>query len=361
MKESLRYLNKLNYKFWSRISISTSADTKSLSVFRIIAGLFLLCITFSNYIWIAEVPQALFEPPVISIVSLFSRIPGTSFFVILNGLILLFALCITLGIKTRIATFAYLITYMIAANFQYSFSKIDHGSTLYLALIFCMGFSNWGHYLAVIPDKINSDEFNKRALSLLGLLICFAFFTAGFEKAFRWLNFNMNSSGSAAWYYSQIQFRKLLLAPYIPQFLPFWGFKIMDYIAILFELTPIFFLLKSKKAWGIWLILACSFHACNALMFNINFVSFSIVYLAFVDFSFLFDRIQKLMSMRLTQIIIAIILLVIVFTRIYTLSHGIESTNIFLENKLTAYNLYFSLAAWVIIITLLYKREISKH
>lgn len=183
MKKLSYHLNNLNKLFWSKVVESTRVDEKSLSAFRIISGLFLLCFSFPYFVWIEDVPQAFYEPPVLTLTSLYDGFPKSPFFLIVNVLLLILAVCITVGVRARFSSILYLLFLYIAASFHFSFGKIDHGFIFYFMLLLCMCFSNWGSYLAVIPDKKLDPKFNDRALCLLAIFLCFGFFTAGFEKA----------------------------------------------------------------------------------------------------------------------------------------------------------------------------------
>src|SRR3982751_4240168 len=101
MKELSRWIEELNNNFWLRVSRSTNQDIKSLCVYRIIAGLFLLTFSYTSISWVGSSPQAFYDPPVLSIASFFSGFPSLGFFKVMELLLILLAVFITLGIKTR--------------------------------------------------------------------------------------------------------------------------------------------------------------------------------------------------------------------------------------------------------------------
>jgi hypothetical protein len=187
---------------------------------------------------------------------------------------------------------------LIGLNFQYSFGKIDHENLIY-ALLFCMAFSDWGCGLALWPDKMMKSEWAGKSLAVLSVFICFAMFTAGFGKALVWVDLDTSTSGFLGWSQRGIieQGRNYLLSDLVASFPPFL-LEAIDYIAVIFELSPIIFLLYSKSAWKIWLLVACFFHLGNTLFLNIPFMSHSLLYLVFVDFSWLYDKIYKLFSVK---------------------------------------------------------------
>src|SRR4028119_1342057 len=102
MKELFLWISQLNNNFWSRISKSTDADVKSLSVYRIIVGLSLLTLSQNN-LWVGYNPQAFFKPPVLSVAYFFKGFPSPSFFIGVEVILTILALFITLGIKTRLS------------------------------------------------------------------------------------------------------------------------------------------------------------------------------------------------------------------------------------------------------------------
>ena len=361
MKGLFLWISQLNNNFWSRISKSTDADVKSLGVYRIIVGLSLLTLNFQNVSWVGYSPQAFFKPPVLSVAYFFKGFPSPSFFIGIEVILTILALFITLGIKTRLSIVFYIISSLIALNLKYSLGKINHDEIMTYAALFCMSFSGCGHELALVPDKTVDKEWTKKSLSLLSVLLCFGFFSAGFEKVVGWIKFDFNLSGSAGWFYPgyYVLEKQYLLAP-IAKHLPFWAFKIMDFLVVPFELSSFFFLLSSKKAWRIWLILACSFHMGNTLILNINFISLSVVYLAFINYSKLYPRIKYFVSLKYMQVSIFCLLSLIVIFRIKNSLSSISIKKSFDDNLYIGY-LYFTIIFWLLIMTIIYKSTFSEE
>lgn len=361
MKELFLWGNRLNNKFWFRVSKSTQADVRSVCVYRIMAGLSLLTINYKNIAWIGNSPQAFFKPPLLSLAVLFKGFPSPVFFSAMEVLLIIAALFITVGIKTRISTFAYIIISVFTLNFKYSFGKIDH-EIMSNVLLLCMSFSGWGRYLAIVPDKIKNTDSAEKSLSLLSVLLCFAFFSAGFEKAVGWINFDVNSNGSGRWFYVgyYILERQYLLAPFVAH-MPFWIFKVMDFLAVPFELSPLFFLLSSKKAWRFWLLIACTFHIANTLVLNINFIGLAIIYLAFIDYTKLFSKIEYLASMKIMKVAFFCVLAFLVIIRIKNaVTPGIINKTSGNEDLRAGY-LYFGILLWALVIALIFKNTFRKH
>jgi hypothetical protein len=257
------------------------------------------------------------------------------------------------GIKARAATLVYTIGSLIGLSFQYAFGKIDHTILLY-AMLFCMSFSGWGTKLALLPDKKVSALSLSRSLGLLSIFICFGMFTAGFEKALSWIDFNNTESGFAAWFYGPYYNleRKELLAPVVFN-IPFSYFDFFDYAAVAFELSPFFFLLHSRKAWLTWLLVACCFHLMNTLLLNIPFSFQWVVYAAFVDFSKLYNIIKKLSRSLFLIVTFSLFILSISIARIWQTFNFDLSSNILWPDYQLRSNLYFAVFIWVFSILLL--------
>lgn len=251
--------------------------------------------------WIASVPQSLFIPPVLSLANLFDGFPGRAFFIALDAASLLSLVCLAIGIGARTSTVVYLLAAIIGHSFQYSFGKIDHSILLY-ALLGCMAFSGWGQHLAVLPDKKTKSDSSIRSLSLLSVLLCFAMFTAGFEKALNWVDFDLKTNGFISWFrhgYYVVD-RQFLLAHLVNYFPPLL-LELFDYAAVALELSPLFFLLHSRKGWQVWLLIVCAFHLVNTLLLNIAFMENIMVYLVFIDFTGLYHKLRSLVSLFLIK------------------------------------------------------------
>lgn len=283
--------------------------SRSLSAFRIILGLFLLLTYKPTFSWIADVPQALFNPPKLSVAVLFNDFPGKGFFITLDYLLLLSLCCITAGVKARAATVTYVLLSLVGYNFHYSFGKIDH-SIMLLALLSCMAFSGWGSHLSLLPDHKCRYRSTTKSLSLLSVLICFAMFTAGFEKALHWVDFDLRTNGFLSWSQAMIYMSQMhyLLSPLVSRFPPLL-LELFDYAAVAFELSPLLFLLHSSRAWRCWLLLACLFHLANTLLLNLPFTAQSLVYLVFIDFTWFYKKFKPLLQQPYLRWAAAVLLL----------------------------------------------------
>lgn len=286
MNKYLNWIESTLEHCWLRIEDSCGNDSQSLSRLRIIYGLFILIFYNFNFAWIGEIPQGLFRPKFFSLSNLFNGFPSYSIMLTIEVLLVISAFCLLLGIKARIAGIIFVIVYFVANSFHFSFGKIDHGEIVFLIFILGLSFTNWGVNNALIPDRGVAISTQKRILAILAVVLCFGMFTAGFEKALYWVDFNLETGGFLRWFYNGFftHGRDYLLAPIVIR-LPPKIFETADYFAVVFELVPFIALFLGKKWWLVWLLIASVFHLANTLLLNISFTAHAPVYLSFIALS----------------------------------------------------------------------------
>lgn len=277
---------------WQRLEETCDNDARSLGLFRIFWGWFILLFVAPGSAFVSQVPQAFYNPPILSLANLFAGFPP--YWLMLGGDLvkIWLVVLITVGIKTRWCTITLCLLTFISNNFVYSFGKIDHDTVVW-AVTLCLAFTDWGLHYALVPDRPVNPKVATRALATAGVVIAFGFFTAGFEKALRWVNFDFSTGGFLSWFYPLYYLldRKFLLAPLVFR-IPAQSFKILDYTAVAFELSPFLFLLAGRTAWRVWLLVATCFHLANALLLNIPFYLHVLVYLPFISFPRGFRRVN---------------------------------------------------------------------
>lgn len=351
MKKLFSSFELINYSFWQRVSEATRVSENSLGIFRWIFGFFLLLFYTPYFSWISEVPSGYFYPPFLSLANLFSQFPSRFVLVGLDLLTILFIVGVTLGIRARYCSWLLLACWLFGANFFYSFGKIDH-DILVLALLFCLAFSGWGKYYALIPDKPSRFDSPKRSLALMGVFLAFGMFTAGFKKALNWIDFDFSTSGILSWFYPGYYDlgRTFLLAPSV-HFAPAWLFEFADYTAVAFELFGFIALLHSRRWWLSWLLAATAFHLGNTLLLNISFHIHFLVYLVFIDFDKLNARFGfKRFSSKLN--FLSGIALVLAGAHFFQRLSGQGSTFLYVSSYAVEreLNLYVSIGLWLIAI-----------
>jgi hypothetical protein len=315
MTKSLIFIERNLTIIWQRLEDTCSNDARSLGLFRIFWGMYMLLFFTPYCAFVGQVPQAFYNPPVLSLASLFPGFPP--YWLMLAGDLvrIWLVVLITIGTKTRFCTIVLCLLTFLSENFLYSLGKINHDILLW-AVALCLAFTDWGVPYALVPDRRVNPKTAARALATAGVLIAFGFFTAGFEKALRWINFDLSTGGFLSWFYGDwyVLDRRLLLAPLVFR-VPPQLFKILDYAAVAFELSPFFCLLAGRTAWRVWLLVATCFHLANDLLLNIPFYTHVPVYLPFVAFARFFGRLtvgvsaaNAVFSWRVPVIICAIIL-----------------------------------------------------
>jgi hypothetical protein len=283
MTKSLIFVERALGVWWQRIENTCKNDTRSLGLFRIFWGIYILLFFAPYSAWVGQVPQAFYKPPVLSPAFLSPGFPPYWLMLAADLVRVWLLVLITIGIKTRISTVALCLLSVISTNFIYSFGKIDH-DILVWAVGICLAFTDWGVLYALIPDRRINPKVAARALATAGVFIAFAMFSAGIGKSLRWINLDFSTSGFLSWFnpgYFTLG-RVYLLAPIVPKIPPHL-FKLIDYAAVAFELSPFFFLTAGRIGWRVWLLVAAIFHLANALLLNIPFYIHVLVYLPFIS------------------------------------------------------------------------------
>ena len=355
MKEFFDWIElKLEY-LWNRAERTVDNDNYSLSIIRILYGLFILIFLKLDFAWIGNIPQGFFSPRFLSLSIFFQGFPNYFTMRAIEIILMLLGLSILLGIKSRWTGIGFVITYIVANSFHFSFGKISHGSIMFITFILGLSFTNWGVSNAIVPDRQVTAKTQKRVLAILAVLLCFGMFTAGWEKALNWLDFDLETGGFMSWFYQGYftQGRDDFLAPLVLK-IPPKLFELADYSAVIFELIPIFALLAGRKWWLGWLSIACIFHLANTLLLNINFISHAPVYLTFASLNFSSIPIrqkERIYDKRLMAFVSGLGFFIALHYLInFGLNRSLISPITYLTNLWTAGDLarlYFSLTIWV--------------
>jgi hypothetical protein len=290
MKRSLISVERTLGIYWQRIEDTCSNDACSLGLFRIFWGAYILLFYAPYSAWVGQVPQSFYKPPVLSPAFLLAGFPPYGLMLTMDLVRIWLVVLITIGIKTRVCTLILCLLTFISFNFVYSFGMIVHDILVWVVAL-CLAFTNWGVSYALIPDRRINPKVAARASATAGVLIAFGMFTAGFDKALHWINFDLSTSGFLCWFYRPYYTlgRTFLLAPVVPK-IPPQLFKLVDFTAVAFELSAFFFLLAGRVGWRLWLLVAAIFHLTNALLLNIPFYFHVLVYLPFVALARFFGK-----------------------------------------------------------------------
>jgi hypothetical protein len=266
---------------WTRVQDSVETDVRSLAAVRVIFGVFALLINPLSVAWLSAMPRALFNPQPMSIANWFPSFPSAATATVIDGLLVVTAACIVLGIRTRLAAPLHALLLVLGAGFQYAFGKIDHGM-MFPAFLLLLSLTDWGTVFALLPDAPRGGTANRTAPALLALLLCYGFFTAGVLKAAFWCDFDPDTGGFLQWFYNRgFLGSRAPLAGLVPR-MPQGAFEAFDCGAVAFELAPLPMLLLGKFAWRGWILVACLFHVMTILLLDISFVPHMPVYLTFI-------------------------------------------------------------------------------
>lgn len=357
MKKFFDWIEAKLERLWGKAEDASENDDLSLSMVRILYGLFIVLFATPSFSWIGKVPQSLFLPPFLSLGIFFDGFPSYPWLLAIDISLIICTICLVLGIKARYAGILFFLLYIIGSSFQFSFGKIDH---LIMFPVFILGLSwtNWGVNYALIPDKKVSTHMQRRVLAILAVLLCFGMFTAGYEKALHWIDFDLEQGGFLAWFYPgffDIE-RKYLLAPFV-LLVPPQTFELFDYIAVIFELSPILALLAGRQWWQLWLLVASIFHLSNTLLLNIAFIVHAPVYLSFIPISSFVKTAQIQWSKAQITLFISTITAIIAIHHLFhfSTSNSIKSLKIyalpFFESG-RELSLYLGLLVWVVTVCL---------
>ncbi len=337
---------------WRKAEDASENDDRSLSLLRILYGLFIALFATPSFSWIGTVPQGLFLPPFFSLGNFFDDFPSYPWLLAIDISLIIFTICLLLGVKTRYAGILFSFFYIIGCSFQFSFGKIDHG-IMFPVFIFGLSFTNWGVSYAVIPDQRVSKQVQRRVLAILAVLLCFGMFTAGAEKMLSWIDLDLEKGGFLSWFYSGFfnLERKYLLAPFV-LVVPPQTFEIFDYFAVVFELSPMIALLAGRRWWQLWLFIACLFHLGNTTLLNIPFSIHAPVYLSFIPVSSFLKIAQIQWSKAQIALFASTMTGVIAIHHLFhfSSSNSIESPVVYalplVENKVEL-ELYVGLLVWI--------------
>jgi hypothetical protein len=388
MKKLLSWIeNSFVKRIWFRIDQSCDSGesdlSKNLATLRIFYTLFILYYSTPQFAWIGRMPNSLFMPPRISPSNLFTGFPDYKLMFGVDVLLILLSIFILLGLKARVSGVIFFCVYVLASSFHYSFGKIDH-KFVFVSFILGLSIAGWGSRFAIMPDRQYSDTTQRRILAVLATILCFGMLTAGAGKAKAWIDFDLDTGGFLAWFYSgyfNLE-RTYFLAPLVLK-LPPRFFECFDYFAVVFETTPFVMLLAGRRWWLLWLWVASIFHLSNTLILNIPFVEHAMVYLTFIRFNELINRIKILphgkfvrfmLLLKERQILVFLIfpvtgITIAIFTNQVFAGNEISSPlkNIFFSMS-PSWKLYFSVILWSIVSTCLgfstilsFRGDRSKH
>jgi hypothetical protein len=268
-----------------------SVSDRQLGLARIVfAAYMLLVVGVPSFAWLADAPDILFNPPVLSPANLLDGWPPPVFFYLLSAGLQVGFVLLLFGIATPVTSVAIGVMLLAGFNLAYSFGKIDHAILLALAPI-VMSISGWGNRYRLFarnPPPAERRDRNAAALAILALLVGFGMLTAALPKLWSgWLDPATQAVyGHAVYSYYFGRHDFLLGLPFsldVP-----WLWELLDWGAIAFEGLFIF-TVRWPRLFRVFLLLAVPFHLVNLLIVNISFTSNLAVYAVFARWQALYD------------------------------------------------------------------------
>ncbi|AFL83429.1 hypothetical protein Belba_0779 [Belliella baltica DSM 15883] len=288
MKRIFLLLDYYFEKLFERLENNTKIESKYFPYIRIFSSLFTLLYFLPKFSWIGFLPNTFFRPDYFNFTNLFNGFLPNWYFILTDIIIVIFLILITIGVYSRVCLRLLALLLIFNYGFQFSLGKIDH-LLLFPLFFLYLSFTNSGSSLAFKKDKkIGLDSI---VTSIMAIFIVFAYFTAGLEKSFVWVDFDLSTSGVLSWLYSGyfLVGRDQLLANNFLDLHPL-VYEIMDYSGVFLELLGFAFLFYSKKTWNLYLLFIVIFHLLNTLILNIPFTPHIILVSAWLHYPILSEK-----------------------------------------------------------------------
>jgi uncharacterized membrane protein YphA (DoxX/SURF4 family) len=275
----------------------TSAS--SLGIYRVLFATYILLVDLPQHLWIAHFPDSFFNPP-IGLTMFFTGFPGASFFLVVNALAIIAAVCLLFGYRTRTASTSFALSLLICNCWAYSFGKINHD--IFLILIpLIMQHAGWGNAYSMDAQRRaaeggTEEETSAWPMALMALVVGLGMMSAAAPKAASgWLDphshavrahvlFNDFVTGRSTWFTERL----LQINSSV-----FW--KFLDYEAVLIE-AAFLLTVARRRAFRVVCALACFFHLGIALTMEIAYVPNIMAYAAFCEWSVLESQVGGLLS-----------------------------------------------------------------
>lgn len=276
-------------RFDAWIHDTFQVDATGLALYRIAYAAFALFViapghdSYTDLVAFASLPDAMFAPPP-GPMALFTGFPPVW---LAYGVLLLLNLSLAgllVGFRTRTASLATGLLFLLIYGFSYSVGKINH-NILFVLVPIVMAGSGWGGALSYDALYRNRRLARSWPLTLLAVIIAFAMFTAGFAKLLGgWLDPSTQASYGHLLKHFYVRGRADLLAPYAVGTDNGIMWETFDYATVLFELAFIAAVTKARSM-RLFVAVAVAFHFGIMMMLNISFHFNLIAYAAFANWT----------------------------------------------------------------------------
>jgi hypothetical protein len=259
------------------------ADPDSLALYRIIYASYVLLVGLPWGLWVRDLPQASFNPPV-SIAALFTDYPPFWVMLVLNAVALAAAAALLIGWRTVASSLTLAITLMLIHGFSFGDGKIDQIAVLVLIPL-TLAYSGWGRAFSIENRDEPPAEDQPWLLALLALLTGFALFTAGIGKiSGGWLKSgSLGTRWHLLWNYYSVG-RETLIGSWALQYLPRLGWKAMDWSVAVWEAGFVLTVFR-RTSCRVACAFGAFFHLGVWMLFDIIVAENLIAYAAFVSWA----------------------------------------------------------------------------
>jgi hypothetical protein len=250
---------------------------ESLAIFRQLFGLGLLVFLLPRFQWIAQFPDAFFDPPP-GVTAFFSGFAPHIYFLAIDVLLIWATIFLIAGSRVTLASWVITCGLLAGNAWAYSFGKIDHDILLVVLPVF-LAAAGWD---GKRPTRV-------LALASLALVISLAMATSAWQKLWSgWLD----ASHSAVLGHS-VAFAVMagtpLAFPFAVRYLPGAAWELMDWATVAFEFAFILVVFRPPLFRAVCGF-ACFFHVVVAMLMPITFLHNIPSYAAFVNWDELLRR-----------------------------------------------------------------------
>ncbi len=236
-----------------------------------------------SFTWIANSPQLLFDPPLLSAANLLSGWPSYATLWILSASLVILFLLLLFGFFVPTVSVLLSLLLIAGSNLRFSFGKIDHDLLLVLPPL-VLARSGWGNrYTLARGPAAPLPNRSGACLGVFAIVVGFAMFTAGFQKLTTgWLDPRTQASYGHLIQNFYGNARGVLLAPFALRVRSKLLWEGFDYMTVAFELL---FIVAVMRRWlfRAWIAFAIVFHTGTLLVLDIGFAVNFAAYLVFVE------------------------------------------------------------------------------
>lgn len=257
---------------------------EQLGIARILfAGAHLIFGGMFHIDWIAQFPQVFYNP-VPGLGLLFDDFLPISVYHFLNVAHVFTMFMVLVGYKTRFFTVAASIVLFLYFTAIFSFGNIYHAGLVPFALL-VMSFSNWGAAYSIDSKTQDEEpEIFTWPITLLMILIGFAYFTAGISKLTGgWLDVQFNATRHYFMYEYLVTERQQFLAPFFYQLKSDLIWEVLDWSTVFMEVGILFSIIRA--GWfRVFVFFVICFHVTVFLSLNICFSALFIIFTPFIKY-----------------------------------------------------------------------------